>query len=274
MRSFGVPDVLATARRRWSERPRQSRQAAWSVMRGMIEAHHAAPSTATCIRRCRAPTALLPYLDDYWRDQIVNRHIHKQSFHLQSYPPNSPLSCRPDWRPKDGSAGQRSRPPARAGARRLRLALRHLQHAARRDLAVQRGHGGGADLGGERLHRQGMARPRAAAARVDPVAAAQSRSRGEGDRAARARQALRAGADAGDGRDAARDGASTGRSTRRANGTASPSACTPARTYRTSPTAAGWPSYQVEDYIAQSGSFENQLAELHRRGRVPEISRR
>src|SRR6202008_4596789 len=30
-------------------------------------------------------------------------------------------------------------------------------------------------------------------------------------------------------------------------------------TYRTSPTAAGWPSYQVEDYIGQSGSFENLL---------------
>ena len=30
-------------------------------------------------------------------------------------------------------------------------------------------------------------------------------------------------------------------------------------TYRTSPTAAGWPSYQVEDYIVQGGSFENQL---------------
>ena len=30
-------------------------------------------------------------------------------------------------------------------------------------------------------------------------------------------------------------------------------------TYRTSPTAAGWPSYQVEDYVAQSGSFENLL---------------
>src|SRR5689334_24129096 len=50
-------------------------------------------------------TLLLPYLDDYWRDQIVNRHIHKTSFHLQSYPPNSPLSCRPDWKPKNGIPG-------------------------------------------------------------------------------------------------------------------------------------------------------------------------
>ncbi len=166
------------------------------ITRGAIDCdiHPAVPNTE----------ALLPYLDDYWRDQIVNRHIHKQSFHLQSYPPNSPLSCRPDWRPKDGPPGQRSRSLARADARRLRLKHRDLQHAAWRDLAVQRRHGVGADLGGQRLHRQGMARPRAAAARVDPLAAAQSGARREGDRAARARQALRAGADAGHGRDAAR----------------------------------------------------------------------
>src|ERR1700754_2068073 len=48
---------------------------------------------------------LLPYLDDYWRAQIVNSHIHKQAFHLQSYPPNAPLSCRPDWRPAKGFPG-------------------------------------------------------------------------------------------------------------------------------------------------------------------------
>ena len=40
--------------------------------------------------------ALLPYLDEYWRDQIVDRHIDKYSFVLTSYPPNSPLSARPD----------------------------------------------------------------------------------------------------------------------------------------------------------------------------------
>src|SRR4029079_5724941 len=67
------------------------------ITRGGIDCdvHPAVPST----------TALLPYLDDYWRDQIVTRHIHKTSFHLQSYPPNSPLSCRPDWRVQAGPPG-------------------------------------------------------------------------------------------------------------------------------------------------------------------------
>jgi predicted TIM-barrel fold metal-dependent hydrolase len=47
-------------------------------------------------------TALLPYLDEYWRDQLVNRHIDRYSFVLTSYPPYSPLSARPDWRQISG----------------------------------------------------------------------------------------------------------------------------------------------------------------------------
>ena len=30
-------------------------------------------------------------------------------------------------------------------------------------------------------------------------------------------------------------------------------------TYRHAPTSGGWPSYQLEDYVVQSGNFENQL---------------
>src|SRR6266851_2663620 len=48
-------------------------------------------------------SALLPYLDDYWRDQLVNRHIDRYSFILTSYPPSSPLSARPDWRQAAGA---------------------------------------------------------------------------------------------------------------------------------------------------------------------------
>ena len=49
--------------------------------------------------------ALLPYLDDYWRDQLANRHIDKLPFTLSSYPLSSPLSARPDWRAASGSPG-------------------------------------------------------------------------------------------------------------------------------------------------------------------------
>ena len=122
--------------------------------------------------------ALLPYLDEYWRDQLVDRHIDRTPFNLTSYPPNSPLSARPDWRQPSGAARRRPRHDPPPGARPVRHALRHLQRAARRGRAVQRGHGDGAVLGGQRLGREGTARPRAAAARLDPGAGAQSGARG------------------------------------------------------------------------------------------------
>jgi uncharacterized protein len=45
---------------------------------------------------------LLPYLNDHWRDSVVNRGIHE--LESISYPPNSPLTVRPDWRPQKGKA--------------------------------------------------------------------------------------------------------------------------------------------------------------------------
>jgi len=45
-------------------------------------------------------SALLPYIDEPWREQIVTRGI--DGLDLTSYPPRMPLSCRPDWRPERG----------------------------------------------------------------------------------------------------------------------------------------------------------------------------
>jgi len=49
---------------------------------------------------------LMPYLDDYWRDHLTSRGTDRITLHLTSYPPNAPLSSRPDWRVKGGLAGQ------------------------------------------------------------------------------------------------------------------------------------------------------------------------
>src|SRR5262245_57808818 len=46
---------------------------------------------------------LLPYLDEFWADQLANRHIDRLPFTLSSYPPSSPLSARPDWRMPSGA---------------------------------------------------------------------------------------------------------------------------------------------------------------------------
>jgi predicted TIM-barrel fold metal-dependent hydrolase len=46
--------------------------------------------------------ALLPYLDDFWRDSVVSRGIN--SLESISYPTNSPLTSRPEWRGQSGFA--------------------------------------------------------------------------------------------------------------------------------------------------------------------------
>ena len=48
-------------------------------------------------------TSLLPYLNDYWRDQVTTRGM--TDLISQSYPVNSPISARPDWRPAQGKPG-------------------------------------------------------------------------------------------------------------------------------------------------------------------------
>src|SRR5437660_3811334 len=46
--------------------------------------------------------ALLPHLDDFWREAVEERGIN--SLETVTYPPNSPLTARPEWRGKGGRA--------------------------------------------------------------------------------------------------------------------------------------------------------------------------
>src|SRR5260370_17376921 len=48
-------------------------------------------------------TALLPYLDDHWRDQVITRGV--DDLASIAYPANSPLTARPDWKPAKAKAG-------------------------------------------------------------------------------------------------------------------------------------------------------------------------
>ena len=49
--------------------------------------------------------ALMPYLDDFWREHLTERYIDHSPFVLASYATNLPQSARPDWRPKQGVPG-------------------------------------------------------------------------------------------------------------------------------------------------------------------------
>src|SRR6267154_1367841 len=44
--------------------------------------------------------ALLPYLDDHWREMVATRGLDELNSIL--YPAASPLTCRADWRPASG----------------------------------------------------------------------------------------------------------------------------------------------------------------------------
>jgi uncharacterized protein len=43
-------------------------------------------------------SVLLPYLDEYWREMVSVRALDRLNLSLTSYPQNAPLSCRPDWK--------------------------------------------------------------------------------------------------------------------------------------------------------------------------------
>ncbi|MCL2427806.1 MAG: amidohydrolase family protein [Alphaproteobacteria bacterium] len=48
---------------------------------------------------------LVPYLDEYWREHVLTRGLDRDNLDTVSYPPGSPLSARPDWRPPEGNPG-------------------------------------------------------------------------------------------------------------------------------------------------------------------------
>jgi hypothetical protein len=48
---------------------------------------------------------LLPYLDDYWREHLIRRGIDADNLELSAYPAAAPLNSRPDWRPARGLPG-------------------------------------------------------------------------------------------------------------------------------------------------------------------------
>ena len=59
-------------------------------------------STIDCDVHANVPgmAALLPYLDEQWRDSVIDRGLN--SLESINYPPNAPLTARADWRGKSG----------------------------------------------------------------------------------------------------------------------------------------------------------------------------
>ena len=148
-------------------------------------------------------SVLLPHLDTFWRDSVVDRGLELARIRT-AIRRNRRSTSRPEWRGKNGLAATDVAQLADQVFGRWQAGTAILQLPLRRAASVQRGHGGGVLPRGQRLDREGMARPRSAAARLDRGADAEHRIRGRRDRALRQGQALRAGPGAGDAGGAAR----------------------------------------------------------------------
>jgi predicted TIM-barrel fold metal-dependent hydrolase len=208
-----------------------------------------------------AVPALLPYLDDYWRDQLSNRHIDRLPFVLSSYPPGSPLSARADWRQAVGSPGGdldaiRLQALDRFG---VSYAICNPLHGAvalfNDDMSAALCAAVNDWMAKELLDRE----PRLRASILVPAASPELAVR-EIERVAHDRRfvqvLLLAMGEAPLGR---RGNWPIYAAAERHELTVGIHA---GSTYRVAPTYSGWTSYRVEDYVAQSAAFETQLLSL------------
>ena len=204
--------------------------------------------------------ALLPYLEEYWRDQFANRHIDRLPFTLTSYPPGSPLSARPDWRHAPGSPNGLDEIRSRVLDRfALRHAICNPLHGAvalfNDDMAAALCSAVNDWMAKELLDRE----PRLRASILVPAQNAELAAK-EVERMAPDRRfvqvLLLAMGESPLGRRIHWPIYAAAEKHELAIGIHAGS------TYRMAPTYSGWTSYQVEDYVAQSGAFETQLLSL------------
>ncbi|GLR87532.1 amidohydrolase family protein [Bradyrhizobium iriomotense] len=203
---------------------------------------------------------LVPYLDDYWRDQITNRAIDRMSFAMMSYPPMAPGSARADWR--QAETGRSDLDTLRAhvlDAFDLKLGIANVMHGAialhNDDMAAAICRAVNDWLRAEWLDREPRLRGTILVSPQDPAQAVAEIERLAPDRRfvqvllpvmgekllgrreffplyeAAERHGLVIAVHAGS-------------------------------TYRYAPTIVGWPSYQFEDYVAQAQAFANQTISL------------
>ena len=62
------------------------------------------PGAIDCDIHPAVPTVrtLLPHLDPYWREHIQRRGLERDSFETSAYPSAAPINARPDWKPPEG----------------------------------------------------------------------------------------------------------------------------------------------------------------------------
>ncbi len=205
---------------------------------------------------------LLPYLNDYWREMVAVRALDRLNLSLTSYPQNTPLSCRPEWK-LDG--GQKPGSSLRAMQEhvidryRQRWGILNCLYGAQvfhsEDMAAAFCRATNDWIRDEWLNRDPRLRASIViAAHNTELAVAEIERRADDFRFVQVLMLV--------------SGESTlGRRQlwpiyQLAERLGLPIGIHAGSAYRYAPTAAGWPSYYVEDYVSQSAAFESQLQSM------------
>jgi hypothetical protein len=205
---------------------------------------------------------LLPYLDDYWREMVSVRALDRLNLSLTSYPQNAPLSCRPDWKPADGSKPGASLAAMQAQALDpfgssfgILNCLYGAQVMHSEDMAAVFCRATNDWIRDEWLAQDSRLRASIVIpAHNTELAIEEIRRRADDPRFVQILMLVM--------------GETTlGRRRlwpiyQEAEKLGLPIGIHAGSAYRQAPTAVGWPSYYVEDYVAQSAAFENQLQSL------------
>jgi uncharacterized protein len=204
---------------------------------------------------------LLPYLDDYWREHVVMRGLDRENLNTSNYPPNAPLSGRPDWRPAKGDPGTdldllRSQALDGFGTR---FAILNVIHGAQimfsEDLSAALCRGINDWLAAEWLDKDPRLRASIVVPLHSPELAAQEIERKAADPRF-VQVLLLAMAEMPLGR---RQNWPIYRAAQRHD---LPIGIHAGSSFRNPTTSIGWPSYLLEDYVAQSAGFAGTLTSL------------
>jgi len=203
--------------------------------------------------------ALSPYLDDFWRASFEERGI--PGFEANTYPPDVPLSARPEWRGNDGyAATEVSQLTAQVFDRwQARLAICNCLYGVElifsEDMAVVVARAVNDWVAKEWLDRD----PRLRASIVIPTQNIEY-AVDEIERVAKDRRFVQV-------QVLAMQETPLGRrhwwpllAACERNGL--PLAIHPGSTYRQSLTSLGWPTYYIEDYASYAQAFQSQLGSL------------
>jgi len=202
---------------------------------------------------------LLPYLDDYWRDMMVSRGT--DGLDLRSYPLNSPITARADWREEGVKPGASLEKMQRDLLDRYKLgyAVLNCLHGAaalyNADLSAVLCRAVNDWLAKEWLDRDSRLRASIVLPTHNPALAAEEIERRAGDN--RFVQALML----------VQQEMPLGRRNywpiyAAAEKHGMPIAIHAGSLYRTPTTSLGWPSFVVEEYVGQAAAFQHQLLSM------------